>query len=118
MTQPEDGGALNNDAESAADWRSLAECLRHLREHAGIKVSDAAEKLGVQRNTAYSWEIPEGKGSRRPEPEVLGKLLDLYSATDRERLEAWRLRSLPREKPEDDADLPPEAGEPVADPTT
>ena len=72
--------------------------LRRLR--GGRPVDTVSERVGVVRSTVYLWEADD----RRPEPEHLQALLDLYEATDDERLEAWRLRSLP---PPVDASVPP-----------
>ena len=71
----------------------LYELLTQLRERTGLSVPDVATRLGVARPTAYQWEKAY---SGRPEPEHLHALLELYCATDAEKLEAWRLRSLPR----------------------
>jgi predicted transcriptional regulator len=70
----------------------LGPFLKRLRARGDRDVVAVAEHLGVSRAAVYMWEADD----RRPEPEQLGRLLDLYVATDVERLEAWRLRSLPR----------------------
>ena len=71
----------------------MVDILKSLRSRRGMRVDDVAEALGLDRSTIYTWE----KGDKRPDPEHLGRLLDLYDATDAERLEIWRLRSLPRD---------------------
>ena len=70
-------------------WQKLAA----LRQRSGLSVSEVCERLGVAKPTAYQWEKPYNGG---PGIEHLQALLDLYQATDDERLEAWRLRALPR----------------------
>ncbi len=70
----------------------LPEHLKALRIAAGKTVRDVREALGVPKATAYAWES-EGA---RPEPEQLQRLLDLFEASDEDRLTAWRLRSAPR----------------------
>lgn len=67
----------------------LGELLSDLRRRSGLPMAGVIERLGVPRSTAYSWEAP----GARPHPEHLQRLLDLYDATDAERLEAWRLRA-------------------------
>ena len=77
----------------------MHEMLKEMRKSAGMKPEEVAAALGVDRSAVYFWE----SGAHRPEPERLHALLDLYGASDEERLEAWRLRSLPRPKAEPDA---------------
>lgn len=67
----------------------LGEFLSRLRQRRGLTIPDVVDRLGVPRSTAYQWEWQ----SSRPEPENLQRLLDLYEATDAERLEAWELRA-------------------------
>lgn len=69
--------------------RPLHQLLRALRERSGLSVSDVHRTIGVSRATAYHWE---GEDSR-PTARHLQSLLDLYGATDRERLEAWESRA-------------------------
>ena len=69
----------------------LGALLVELRRRRGLSMAEVIEHLGVPRSTAYGWE---GAASR-PEPEHLQRLLDLYAATDEDRLEAWRLRAMP-----------------------
>lgn len=76
----------------------LGPYLTTLREARGLTVPDIVARLDVPRATAYSWERADG----RPEPENLQRFLDLVEATDDERLEAWRLRALPRAVAEDE----------------
>lgn len=56
-------------------------------------VQSVSEATGIPRSTLFAWE----SDTVRPPPERVGALLDLYGATDEERLEAWRLRSMPRD---------------------
>lgn len=71
----------------------LGAFLSGLRVRAGLSMAQVIERLSVPKSTAYWFE---GDGSiGRPSPEHLQALLDLYQATDEERLEAWRLRALP-----------------------
>ena len=67
----------------------LGEFLTTLRTSRGLSVPDVVERLGIPRSTAYAWEQPQS----RPEPENLQALLNLYEATDEERLRAWELRA-------------------------
>ena len=67
----------------------LHQLLAALRGRANMTLNDVQAGLGVSRATVYAWETP----AVRPRPEHLQALLDLYGATDEERLEAWRLRS-------------------------
>jgi transcriptional regulator with XRE-family HTH domain len=53
-----------------------------------------ARRLGVTRVAVNAWE----QGERLPSAKHLQGLLDLYGATDGERLEAWRLRAQPAEE--------------------
>ena len=69
----------------------LGEMLRRLRESRGLKVADVVEALDAPRATIYHWEGPNS----RPEPESLKPLLELYEATDEERLAVWELRGTP-----------------------
>lgn len=82
----------------------LGALLHSLRERAGLPMTRVVVELGVPRATAYAWEGADS----RPEPENLKRLLDLYGATDDERLHAWELRGEPRPARQD-ADLPNEA---------
>ena len=66
----------------------LAQLLMGLRERAGMSMAEVVRTLGVPRATAYQWEQ-----HGRPEPESLQRMLDLYCASDAERLEAWALRA-------------------------
>lgn len=95
--------------ELPASTRTFHEFLRLLHEDRapGMSSDSVADAIGVDRTAVWRFE----RGSRSPKPEKLGKLLDLYGATDEERLEAWRLRSLPRDEPAQDEVLPQEAGE-------
>ncbi len=67
----------------------LGEYLARLRQQRGMSVPEVVEALGIPRSTGYAWEGPHS----RPEPENLQRLLDLYEATDAERLQAWDLRA-------------------------
>jgi transcriptional regulator with XRE-family HTH domain len=81
--------------------RDLGELIRSLRLARGLKMPRVMELLSevrkrrnpnakpVPRSTAWWWEGPRS----RPEPEDLQDLLDLYGATDAERLKAWELRT-------------------------
>lgn len=71
----------------------LHEHLKALRGAAGLTIRDVREALEVPKATAYAWET---RGAR-PEPEQLQRLLDLFNASDEDRLTAWRLRSGPRD---------------------
>jgi transcriptional regulator with XRE-family HTH domain len=51
--------------------------------------AEVARKVGVTRVAVNAWE----SGERLPSPKHLQALLDLYTATDAERLDAWRQRS-------------------------
>lgn len=75
-------------------------CLgEHLRRLRGDRpVDEVAAHVGVGRSTVYLWESTTGN-RRRPDPEHLQKLLDLYSASDTDRLLAWELRAAPVEAP-------------------
>ena len=79
---------------------TLGAALAALRKRAGLSMAEVIERLSMPRSTAYWHESASG----RPSPEHLQALLDLYQATDDERLEAWRLRSLPL--PVQDASVP------------
>lgn len=74
--------------------------LKQLRERAGLTVREAAERLGVQRATVYSWEAAET--NKTPEPAKLRAVMDLYGATNAERSEIARLRAFGPE-PDDEA---------------
>ncbi len=67
----------------------LGPYLRSLRTANGISAADALRSLGVPRSTLYSWEGPIS----RPDPVQLGRMLDLYGASEIQRAEAWRLRA-------------------------
>lgn len=67
----------------------LGDLLARLRQRRGMTMPEVVEALGIPRSTGYSWEGPHS----RPEPENLQRLLDLYEATDEERLQAWDLRA-------------------------
>lgn len=69
---------------------TLGQRMRQLRERRGLTAAQVAEQLGASRASAYAWEGPRS----HPTPEALGRLLDLYGATDAERLEVWRMRAL------------------------
>lgn len=71
---------------------ALGPNLRRMR--ADRTVDSVAAHVGVVRSAVYLWEADD----RRPDPEHLQRLLDLYGASDAERLEAWRLRSLPSDE--------------------
>lgn len=68
---------------------ALADLLRDLRTRAGLAVRDVQRALGVSRATAYHWEGPDS----RPTVEHLHQLLDLFGASDGEKLLAWELRA-------------------------
>lgn len=72
----------------------MIDMLIALRQRQVPRPSQAAvaRRLGLTRVAVNAWE----SGIARPDPEHLQALLDLYEATDEERLEAWRLRSMPR----------------------
>lgn len=67
--------------------------LRDLRVNAGLSRAEVARRLGVSRTTAYSWERDPERAGHPPDPPQLQALLDLFSADDTARLEAWRLRA-------------------------
>lgn len=67
----------------------LGSLLKAMREGAGLSLLKVRGKLGIPRSTLYMWESP----ASRPEPEDLQRLLDLYRATDEQRLKAWELRA-------------------------
>jgi len=66
---------------------TLGEHLRNLRERKKLKVSQVAKDTGKSRGTPYAWEADR----INPAPESLQRLLELYGASDAERLMAWAL---------------------------
>ena len=78
---------------------TLGEALRAIRRERGLRVTQVVESLGVPRSTAYSWEGPTAS----PQPSELQALLDLYGATDDERLRIWSLRARPVAPPRETA---------------
>lgn len=68
----------------------LGVLLRQLR--GARRVQDVARDLGVVRSAVYLWESTT-TARRLPSATSLQQLLDLYEATDEQRLLAWRLRS-------------------------
>ena len=70
---------------------TLGQLIRKLRQGVSPSLSMAAvaDHIGVSNGSVYWWESDE----RRPSPEHLHALLDLYKATDDERLRAWALRA-------------------------
>lgn len=71
----------------------LGDLMAALRTRRGLTMAQVIEELGVPRSTAYVWE----SASSRPDPEHLQRLLDLYEASDADRLHAWELRARPLE---------------------
>jgi transcriptional regulator with XRE-family HTH domain len=68
----------------------LGVLLRELR--GPRRAQDVARDLGVVRSAVYLWESTT-PARRLPSATSLQRLLDLYGATDEQRLLAWRLRS-------------------------
>lgn len=68
----------------------LGVLLRELR--GPRRVQDVARDLGVVRSAVYLWESTTAS-RRLPSATSLQQLLDLYEASDAQRLLAWRLRS-------------------------
>lgn len=63
---------------------------QHLRTLRGSrKVPDVARTLGVVRSAVHLWEA----STRMPSAVHLQALLDLYEASDDQRLRAWELRA-------------------------
>lgn len=72
----------------------LGEHLKALRRRRGFSVAKVIEDLDVPRSTAYHWEGP----ASRPDPVDLKRLLDLYEASDDDKLRAYELRGMPVEQ--------------------
>ena len=66
--------------------------LKKLRERSGLTVQEAAEKIGVHRATLYTWE--DDPPGRRAGAEALRSLLDLYRASQDERVSVALLFAL------------------------
>lgn len=81
--------------------------IRELRGQRGV--TETARAIGVDRTAVHQWE----NGTKSPEPGNLQALLDLFGATDEQRLEAWRLRSLPRNEPAAEAPSQEASEDPV-----
>lgn len=68
----------------------LGALLRRLRERAGMTRADVQRRMRCGRTIVWWWESADGG---RPSSTALHRLLDLYGASDAERLLAWRLRA-------------------------
>lgn len=55
----------------------LAKRLKSLRESKGFKQNFIAYKIGIKNNTLSGYE----SGARRPDPETLAKLADIYDVS-------------------------------------
>lgn len=69
---------------------SLGSLLRELR--GDRRVSDVARSVGVVRSLVYLWESTTSS-RRLPSATKLQHLLDLYEATDEQRLKVWAARA-------------------------
>ena len=67
----------------------LGQFLLSLRKRAKKSLSQVQSATNCSRSTAYLWE----RSGSRPEAASLQALLDLYAASDGDRLMAWRLRA-------------------------
>lgn len=65
------------------------EILRTLRKRSGLTGQQAADAIGVERGTLYTWE----SGEKAPSPAALRKAMDVYGATEAERTEVAHLRA-------------------------
>lgn len=68
----------------------LGPMLRRLRLRNGLTRAQVQAHMSCSRSAVHWWESAEGG---RPRTEQLQRLLDLYGATDNERLLAWKLRA-------------------------
>lgn len=66
---------------------TLGKHLHDLRIRSGLRMVKVARAIDRSRGTAYGFEA----GTIRPSADSLQALLDLYGASDAERLMAWRL---------------------------
>jgi transcriptional regulator with XRE-family HTH domain len=57
--------------------KTMAQRLKMLREKKGYKQNFIAEKVGIKSNTLSGYE----SGARRPDPEILAKLGDIYEVS-------------------------------------
>jgi transcriptional regulator with XRE-family HTH domain len=88
---------------------TLAEFLAALRARSRLKADDVADRLGASRAAVHFWEATSGV-QRRPSPENLQALLDLYKVSTHERSRAFALYS-------GAADPGPDAEDPDLQPT-